>query len=161
MPVPHGDYDIPLMLQDRAFSSDGELDYDHDGHHGTSAGSCSSMARPGPCSKCGAEVSIPHLERIKAMPIRLALSTDQPMTQIATDQGLLPSPVVLPTIGLAMANASIVTTTPAGSRVVLENRRGVGPVSASPPHNIVQSEFDVQNRSKRTSCTSLLRRSIK
>ena len=32
--LPHGDYDIPLMLQDRAFSSDGELDYDHQGHHG-------------------------------------------------------------------------------------------------------------------------------
>src|SRR5262249_26320611 len=32
--LPHRAYDIPLMLQDRAFTRDGELVYDHHGHHG-------------------------------------------------------------------------------------------------------------------------------
>jgi FtsP/CotA-like multicopper oxidase with cupredoxin domain len=32
--LPAGRYDVPLMLQDRAFTSDGQLDYDHQGHHG-------------------------------------------------------------------------------------------------------------------------------
>jgi len=32
--LPSEQYDIPLMLQDRSFTSDGELDYDHQRHHG-------------------------------------------------------------------------------------------------------------------------------
>ncbi len=32
--LPNGPYDIPLMLHDRAFTTDGQLDYDHDAHHG-------------------------------------------------------------------------------------------------------------------------------
>ena len=37
--LPNGPYDIPLMLHDRAFTADGELDYDHHGHHGATAAS--------------------------------------------------------------------------------------------------------------------------
>jgi spore coat protein A, manganese oxidase len=32
--LPNGPYDVPLMVQDRAFTADGQLDYDHDAHHG-------------------------------------------------------------------------------------------------------------------------------
>jgi spore coat protein A len=32
--LPHGAYDIPLMLHDRAFTADSELDYNHAGHRG-------------------------------------------------------------------------------------------------------------------------------
>ena len=66
------------------------------------------------------------LNASNAMPIRLALSTDQPMTQIATDQGLLPSPVVLPTIGLAM-----------GERV--EARHRLLPLSGRDPRGAAES----------------------
>jgi spore coat protein A, manganese oxidase len=34
--LPNGRHDIPLILQHRAFTSDGELEYDHQGHHGAS-----------------------------------------------------------------------------------------------------------------------------
>jgi FtsP/CotA-like multicopper oxidase with cupredoxin domain len=69
--LPNGCYDIPLMLQDRAFTNDGELEYDHDSHHG----------------------AVGKVMLVNAAPVRLALSTRQPLVQIATDQGLLPSPV--------------------------------------------------------------------
>ena len=32
--LPNGPYDVPLMLHDRVFTADGQLDYDHDAHHG-------------------------------------------------------------------------------------------------------------------------------
>ena len=88
--LPHGDHDIPLMLQDRAFSSDGELDYDHDGHHGAIGRVMLVNGAPWPVLDVAArKYRFRILNASNAMPIRLALSTDQPMTQIATDQGLL------------------------------------------------------------------------
>jgi spore coat protein A len=145
--LPHGDYDIPLMLQDRTFSSDGELDYDHDGHHGATGRVMLVNGAPWPVLEVAArKYRFRILNASNAMPIRLALSTDQPMTQIATDQGLLPSPVVLPTIGLVMGERVEVVIDfsiyPVGSRVVLENRRGAGPLSRVMRFDVVRAGRD-------------------
>jgi spore coat protein A, manganese oxidase len=143
----HGDCDIPLMLQDRAFSSDGELDYDHDGHHGATGRVMLVNGAPWPVLEVAArKYRFRILNASNAMPIGLALSTDQPMTQIATDQGLLPSPVVLPTTGLAMGERveAVIDFSiyPVGSRVVLENRRGAGPMSRVLCFDVVRAGRD-------------------
>jgi spore coat protein A len=80
------------------------------------------------------------------MPFLLALSTHQPLIQIATDQGLLPSPVVSSTIALAMAERVEVvidfSRCPLGSVVVLENRRANGALRRVMRFDVVRRERD-------------------
>jgi spore coat protein A len=145
--LPHGDYDIPLMLQDRAFSGDGELDYDHDGHHGATGRVMLVNGAPWPVLEVAArKYRFRILNASNAMPIRLALDTHRPMTQIGTDQGLLPSPAVLSEIGLTMGERVEVVIDfsiyPVGSRVVLENRRGAGPMSRVMRFDVVRAGRD-------------------
>jgi FtsP/CotA-like multicopper oxidase with cupredoxin domain len=145
--LPHGDYDIPLMLQDRAFSGDGELDYDHDGHHGATGRVMLVNGAPWPVLEVAArKYRFRILNASNAMPIQLALDTHRPMTQIGTDQGLLPSPAVLSEIGLTMGERVEVVIDfsiyPVGSRVVLENRRGAGPMSRVMRFDVVRAGRD-------------------
>jgi spore coat protein A, manganese oxidase len=145
--LPHGEYDIPLMLQDRAFTDDGELDYDHDGHHGATGRVMLVNGAPSPVLEVAArKYRFRILNASNATAMRLALSTHQPLVQIATDQGLLPAPVALSTIGLAMAERVEVvidfSVYPIGSRVVLQNRRANGPLSRVMRFDVVRAQRD-------------------
>jgi FtsP/CotA-like multicopper oxidase with cupredoxin domain len=145
--LPHGPHDIPLMLQDRAFTGDGELAYDHRGHHGATGSMMLVNGAPWPVLEVGArKYRFRILNASNAIPVRLALSTHQPLVQIATDQGLLGAPVTLSTIGLAMAERVEVVIDfsryPVGSRVVLENRRGKGPLARIMRFDVVRTERD-------------------
>lgn len=76
----------------------------------------------------------------------LALSTHQPFVQVGTDQGLLGAPVVLSTIGLAMAERVEVVIDfseyPLGTRVVLENRREDDPLRSIMRFDVVRRARD-------------------
>ena len=78
--------------------------------------------------------------------MRLALSTHHPLIQIGSDQGLLAAPVALPTIGLAMAERVDIivdfSVYPLGTRVVLENRRGEGPLRSVMRFDVVRTARD-------------------
>ena len=102
--LPNGPYDVPLMLHDRAFTADGELDYDHDAHHGATGRVMLVNGAPWPVLEVAArKYRFRILNASNATAMRLALSTHHPLIQIGSDQGLLAAPVVLSTIALAMA----------------------------------------------------------
>jgi spore coat protein A len=145
--LPNGRYDIPLMLQDRTFTNDGELDYDHAGHHGAVGNVMLVNGAPWPVLEVASrKYRFRILNASNATPIRLALSSHQPLVLIATDQGLLPSPVTLSSIGQAMGERIEVildfSLYPIGSRVVLLNNRGDGSLGRIMRFDVVRKERD-------------------
>jgi FtsP/CotA-like multicopper oxidase with cupredoxin domain len=145
--LPNGPYDVPLMLHDRAFTADGQLDYDHDGHHGATGRVMLVNGAPWPFLEVAArKYRFRVLNASNATAMRLALSTHQPLIQIASDQGLLAAPVVLPTIALAMAERVEVVVDfsvyPLGTRVVLENRRREGSLRSVMRFDVVRTARD-------------------
>jgi spore coat protein A len=145
--LPNGAYDVPLMLHDRAFTADGQLDYDHDGHHGATGRVMLVNGTPWPVLEVAArKYRFRILNASNATAMRLALSTHHPLIQIGSDQGLLAAPVVLPTIGLAMAERVEIVVDfsvyPLGTRVVLENRRGDGPLRSVMRFDVVRTARD-------------------
>src|SRR5262245_39363744 len=125
--LPHGQHDVPLMIQDRAFTSDGELEYDHQRHHGVSGRVVLVNGAPWPVMEVAARrYRFRILNASNATPMRLALSSHQPLVLIAADQGLLPTPAVVSTAGLAPAERIELVVDfsiyPIGSQVVLQNR---------------------------------------
>jgi FtsP/CotA-like multicopper oxidase with cupredoxin domain len=145
--LPRDKYDIPLMLQDREFTPDGELMYGHHGHRGAKGRVMLVNGAPWPALDVARrKYRFRILNGSNATPFRLALSTGQPMTQIATDGGLLPKPVSLMTIDITMGERVEVVVDfshcPVGSRVVLQNLRARGPLSRVMRFDVVRSERD-------------------
>jgi FtsP/CotA-like multicopper oxidase with cupredoxin domain len=145
--LPNGRYDIPLLLQDRSFTSDGALAYDHDGHHGAVGRVMLVNGAPWPVLDVAArKYRFRIVNGSNAMPVRLALSTHQPLLQIATDQGLLPSPVTLSSIGLTMAERTEVVIDfsmyPIGTSIVVLNLRGDGALGRIMRFDVVRAERD-------------------
>ena len=103
-PLPRDEYDVPLILQDRLFSQDGALLYRPDPVDGPAADVTMVNGTPWPkfdVSTCKYRFRI--LNASNARLFRLALSSRQPLIQIATDGGLLPVPRKVQDIPLAMA----------------------------------------------------------
>jgi FtsP/CotA-like multicopper oxidase with cupredoxin domain len=145
--LPNGRHDIPLMLQDRSFTRDGDLAYDHDGHHGAVGRVMLVNGAPWPVLDVTArKYRFRIVNASNAMPVRLALSTHQPLLQIATDQGLLSSPVTLSSIGLTMGERTEVVIDfsiyPIGARIVLLNQRGDEALGRIMRFDVVRAERD-------------------
>ena len=145
--LPHGRFDIPLIIQDRALTDDGQLDYDHHGHHGATGSIMLVNGAPWPVFEVSArKYRFRILNASNAMDLRLALSPAQPLTQIAVDQGLLPRPVSLRTVALTMGERVEIVIDfsryAVGSRVVLHNVRGEGPLSRVMRFDVVRAERD-------------------
>ena len=142
--LPNGPHDVPLVLHDRAFTADGELDYDHDAHHGATGRVMLVNGAPWPVLEVAArKYRFRILNASNASAMRLALSTHHPLLQIGSDQGLLAAPVALSTIGLAMAERVEIVVDfsvyPLGTRVVLENRTRARP---APLHHALRCRSD-------------------
>lgn len=104
LPLPIDDYDVPLILQDRLFSADGELLYQPDYVDGPKTDTILVNGAPWPrmdVSACRYRFRL--LNASNATSFRLALSSGNPLVQIATDGGLLDRPRLLHDIPLAMA----------------------------------------------------------
>src|SRR5215510_14519916 len=146
-PLPRDQYDIPLMLQDRSFTSDGELDYDHQRHHGATGNVMLVNGAPWPVLKVAArKYRFRILNASNATPVALSLSSHQSFIQIATDQGLLSAPVSMPIIRLAMAERVEVvidfSVYSIGTRIILQNRLGRGRLSRVMCFDVVREERD-------------------
>jgi FtsP/CotA-like multicopper oxidase with cupredoxin domain len=146
-PLPRDEHDIPLILQDRTFTRDGELDYDHQGHHGAAGAIMLVNGAPWPVLRVGArKYRFRILNASNALPVRLAVSPSMPLTQIGVDQGLLPHPVSLRAIDISMAERVEVvidfSRCPVGSRVYLRNLRGSGPLNDLMRFDVVRAESD-------------------
>src|SRR5262249_49842847 len=145
--LPRADHDIPLMLQDRAVTTEGELAYDHHGHRGAVGSVMLVNGAPWPILEVATrKYRFRILNASNAQPMRLALSTGHSMVQIATDHGLLPKPIALKTIDLSMAERAEVVVDfgdyPINSRVLLENRLANGRLRQVMRFDVVRTERD-------------------
>lgn len=145
--LPRDKYDIPLMLQDRLFTAEGEMVYDHHGHRGAAGPVMLVNGAPWPVLEVAArKYRFRILNGSNARAVRLALSTGDPMVQIASDGGLLPGPVALRTIDLSMAERVEVvidfSDCPVGSRVVLQNKLAEGPMRQVMRFDVTRAEPD-------------------
>jgi spore coat protein A, manganese oxidase len=104
LPLPKDEYDVPLILQDRLFSPDGELLYRPDYVDGPATNTALVNGSPWPKMEVSArKYRFRILNASNARSFRLALSSRQPFVQIATDGGLLAVSRLVHDIPLAMA----------------------------------------------------------
>lgn len=124
--LPRGAYDVPLVIQDRAFDARGAFVYDTFRQLAAKGGTILVNGVPWPRFEVATrKYRLRIANASNATPLRLALSSGLPLVQIATEGGLLPRPVRLSSIPLAMAERVEVvidfSTYPVGSTVVLQN----------------------------------------
>jgi spore coat protein A len=147
--LPSGEYDVPLILQDRSFGEDGNFVY-HAGRAGRIGAEGAVVLVNG--------VPWPHFEVARrkyrfrilngsnATAFELALGNGRPLIQIATDGGLLSMPIECPSIPLAMAERTEVIVDfseyPIGTQIVLGNLGVKGPKSEIMRFEVARKERD-------------------
>jgi FtsP/CotA-like multicopper oxidase with cupredoxin domain len=124
--LPRGAFDIPLLIQDRRFDSRGRFVYDTFHRLAAKGGTMLVNGAPWPRLDVAArKYRFRIVNGSNATPLRIALSSGRPLMQIATDGGLLPQPLTVPSIPLSMAERVEVVVDfseyPVGSQVVLRN----------------------------------------
>jgi len=93
LPIPHGRYDVPLVLKDAMFQSNGQLIYDDNSESGVYGDVILVNGKPWPVM----EVE-PRKYRFRVLNASLSrsyelyLDTGDPLTVIGTDGGLMPKP---------------------------------------------------------------------
>src|SRR3954454_9849489 len=140
LPIPHGDYDIPLILKDAMFQSNGALVIDDNGESGIYGDVILVNGRPWPLMQVE-----PRKYRFRVLNASisrsydLALDTGEPLTVIGTDGGLMPHPQPVANFRIGMAERYEIVIDFAkykpGQRVVLRNLQ--------PPNNIEHPNTDV------------------
>jgi FtsP/CotA-like multicopper oxidase with cupredoxin domain len=144
LPIPHGRYDVPLVVKDAMFTNTGELIFNDNGATSGDAGLFGDVilvnGRPWP--RMAVERRKYRFRFLNASVSRsyeLALSTGDPFVVIGTDAGLMPAPQLTPSFRFAMAERYEVVVDfakyPIGTRVVLRNLR--------PPNNQEFANTDV------------------
>ena len=136
--LPEGPYDVPLLVQDRLFASDGSFRYNMVNHLGAKSGTMLANGAPWPRLDVSTRAyRFRIVNGSNATPLRLVLSSSDPMILIATDGGLLPTPIVCRQIPLAMAERVEViidfSRHSVGTDIVLQNlntRGATGPISS-------------------------------
>jgi FtsP/CotA-like multicopper oxidase with cupredoxin domain len=129
LPLPKGPFDVPLLLQDRAFNPDGSFRYDTDGHSGAEGDVMLVNGMTWPRMEVSTrKYRFRILNGSNARVFRLELSSGDPFTLIGTDGGLLPEPVAVKTLPLAMAERADVVVDfsrlAVGTRLFLSTTRG-------------------------------------
>jgi FtsP/CotA-like multicopper oxidase with cupredoxin domain len=126
--LPQGSYDIPLMIQDRLFGSDGSFVYDTFHNLAAKGGIILVNGTPWPRMEVAArKYRFRILNASNATPFRIALSSGSPLILIGNDGGLLREPISCANIPIAMAERVEViidfSKCPIGTRIVLENQK--------------------------------------
>jgi spore coat protein A, manganese oxidase len=147
LPLPRGEHDVPLLIQERSFSNDGQLRYERDRNLGALGDVVLVNGVPWPrMSVSTRKYRLRVVNGTNASPLRLALSSGRPLVQIATDAGLLESPRELASLPLAMAERAEViadfSTYPIGSVVMLRDLNVDGPRGEIMCFDVVRDERD-------------------
>lgn len=121
--LPTGEYDVPLVIQDRLFNTDGSLSYP-DMVHGFIGDTILVNGAPHPhFTVARRKYRLRLLNASNSREYNLTLTPGLPLVQVATDGGLVPSPVPRSTIRVAPAERVEVvvdfSALPLGSQVVL------------------------------------------
>ena len=150
LPLPKGEYDVGLAIQDKAFNADGTLAYIENlttlmwGFHGD------RILVNGAIQPYFQVATRKYRFRIlngsNARTYELALSTNQPFVQIGTDGGLLPKPVSRQSMLITPAERLDVivdfSTQPVGSQIVLKNLLGSGTTADVMRFDVVRQASD-------------------
>jgi spore coat protein A len=147
--LPSGEYDVPLILQDRSFGQDGNFSY-HAGRAGRIGARGAVMlvnGVPWPRFEVATrKYRFRILNGSNATAFEIALGNGRPLTQIATEGGLLTMPIECPSIPLAMAERTEVIVDfsgyPLGTQIVLNNVGGEGPKSEIMRFDVTREEHD-------------------
>jgi spore coat protein A, manganese oxidase len=135
--LPRGKYDIPLVLHDRAFRKDGSFRF-KDKVDRLVGDVYLVNGRPMPFLKvANRKYRFRILNASHTRGYTLALDTGEPLTQIGSDQGLLPVPAPAATIPLWPAERAEVvidfSAHPVGTKIVLQDQADpADPASARP-----------------------------
>lgn len=146
LPLPKGDFDVPLLLQDRMFAADGSLLYSTFGREGIQGNVMLVNGVPWPRMEVSTRMyRFRILNGSNARLFQLALSNGTPFTLIGTDGGLLTQPAAVQSLPLAMAERADVivdfSRIPVGTKLfLLDTREGPG-------HQELL-RFDVTNRGR-------------
>ncbi|MFF0554297.1 multicopper oxidase family protein [Streptomyces sp. NPDC004311] len=129
LPLPAGQYEVPIALRDARFDDTGQLVYVMDDVFGRTT--ILANGRPTPYFEVAARKYRFRLLNSSNMRFfQLRLSDGGRITQIGTDGGLLERPFTTDTIGLSPAERADVVIDfsryPVGTRIVLENTLGPG-----------------------------------
>jgi spore coat protein A len=154
--LPDGPFDVPLLIQERSLRRDGSLAYDTDRNIGALGDIVLVNGVPWPRMEvCARKHRFRVVNGANASVYQLALSSGRPLVQIATDSGLLPTPVQSASIPLAMAERVELVIDfspyPIGSRVVLRNLMADGPRADIMCFDVVRSEHDPSELPERLS----------
>jgi spore coat protein A len=133
LPLPSGEFDVPLIVSDRMFNSDGSLLIDRNDDSGIYGDVIIVNGRPWPAMKVKRrKYRFRILNASTSRSYHWSLSTGGPMTVIGTDAGLMPAPQVVKDFRHGVAERYEVVIDfaqyKAGQRVVLKN--------TSPKNNI-------------------------
>lgn len=147
--LPTGDYDVPLVLQDRKFRRNGSFKF-KDSHDDVRGRVFLVNGRPMPFFEvANRKYRFRILNASNSRGYELGLSSGEPLIQVASDQGLLAAPTPSATIPLWTAERADVVIDfskyPVGTRVVLGDRQDGGdPAGAAPlvAFDVVREETD-------------------
>ena len=126
LPIPHGRYDVPLILRDAIFAQNGDFVYDDQGHSSLYGDVLLVNGVPWPVMKVERrKYRFRVLDASISRSYRLALSTGDPFTVIATDGGLMPRPEQTTQLRIGQAERYEIVVDFArykvGQQVVLQN----------------------------------------
>lgn len=126
LPLPKGEYDVPLIIQDKIFATNGSLIYDHNNHNGLMGDVILVNGAPWPKMEvANRKYRFRVLNASNSRAYKLALSTGDDLIVIGTDSGLMGAPVRTKDLRIGMAERYefIVDFSkyPLGTQVVLQN----------------------------------------
>jgi spore coat protein A, manganese oxidase len=146
LPLPKGEYDVPLILRDRTFNADGSFVLPHGQFFDDGDVTLVNGTAWPRFAVANRKYRFRILNASNSRPYMLTLGPDQPLVQIATDGGLLPAPVPSASIPLSPAERIEVVvdfaTYPLGSQVILQNIGKDGQMGQIMRFDVVRSAVD-------------------
>lgn len=145
--LPSGPYEVPLVIQDRNFATDGSLVYTDNIMRGELGSIILVNGAPWPYLEVGTRrYRLRILNGSNARVYELVLSNGQPFIQIGTDGGFLERPVSRSRIRLAPAERADVVVdfgaSAVGETVELRNRLGRGSTAMIMRFDVTRAEAD-------------------
>jgi FtsP/CotA-like multicopper oxidase with cupredoxin domain len=143
--LPNGDYDVPLMVVDRTFTTDNQIPYTFSSE-GVNGDTPLVNGAPQPYFEVAARrYRLRLLNASNNRSFNFALSNGAPLVQVGTESGLLPAPVSRASLLLGPAERADVVvdfTGLLGQDVVLRNTAGSGAIGQIMQFRVRRDEPD-------------------
>lgn len=161
LPLPKGDYDVPLIIQDKQFGSSGNLIFDDQGEKSQYGDVILVNGVPWPKMQvANRKYRFRILNGSVSRSYQLALSTGEPLIVIGTDAGLMgaPAPVKDMRIGMAERYEVVIDFSKykVGTKITLQNLQPDNNDNYDGTENIMQFEV-VRTETDTSSVPSKLR----